>query len=249
MSYTPKYTSEALVEAITQVDITETTSPNSSQVLTWIEEVEKEVEERRLGSHTAADVYIDVPSLEEASGYYNVTYRARTGQLFVITSMGVGRLVPLTNIKGPIISITSLYKNDKDPSQEPDWVELKEGPGSGTHFLLLESVSKGKTFGYALWIYDKMPLPGPKRLKMSYTYGYNINEKILQEWCTLKVAVKVLQAKMGTSSGEGLTEFVGGDLGTYIPTQYQARINMFRQRIAEIEASYFPHELAIAILS
>ena len=96
MSYSPKYTSESLVEAVTQIDITDSTNPSSSQVLTWIEEVEKEVEERRLGSHTATNVYIDVPSLEEVSGYYDVTYRARTGQLLVLTSMGAGRLVPLT---------------------------------------------------------------------------------------------------------------------------------------------------------
>lgn len=243
------YTSEALVEAITQIDITNSSSPSSDQVSTWIEEVEKEVEERRLGSHTASDVYIDVPSLRESSGYYDVTYRAKTGQLFILTSMGAGRLVPLTNIKGPIISITSLYKNDKDPSQEPDWVELTEGPGDGSDFILLQATSGSKVYGYALWIYDNFPLPGPKRLKMTYTFGYNIDEKILQEWCTLKVAIKVLQAKMGTSSGEGLSEFAGGDLGTYIPTQYQTRISLFKQRIVEIEATYFPHELAVAILS
>jgi len=94
MSYSPQYTSESLVEAITQIDITDSTNPSSSQVLTWIEEVEKEVEERRLGSHTATDVYIDVPGTEEVEGYYSATYKAKTGQLYILTSMGTGRLVP-----------------------------------------------------------------------------------------------------------------------------------------------------------
>jgi len=249
MSYQPQYTSEEKVEGILQIDIDNDSNPSSSEVLTWIEEVEREVEERRLGSHTATDVYVDVPSLDEAAGYYSATYKAKTGQLFIATSMGAGILVPLLNIKGPIISITSLYKNDEDPSDTPDWEELTEGPGDGSDFMLLEATSGSKTYGYALWIYDNFPLAGPKRLKMSYTYGYNINSKILQEWCTLKVAIKVLEAKMGTSSGEGLTEFAGGDLGTYIPTQYQTRIALFKQRIKEIEATYFPHEIGFAILS
>jgi len=249
LSYSPQYTSESLVEAVTQIDITDSTNPSSSEVLTWIEEIEKEVIERRLGSHTATDVYIDVPNIEESVGYYSATYKAKTGQLFIGTSMGAGVLVPLKNVKGPIISITSLYKNDEDPTDAPDWEELTEGPGDGSDFMLLQVSSGSKTYGYALWIYDNFPLAGPKRLKMTYTYGYNIDSKILQEYCTLKVAIKVLQAKMGTSDGEGLNEFAGGDLGTYIPTQYQTRINLFRQRIAEIEAIHFPSEFAVAILS
>jgi len=244
MSYSPIYTSEADVEAITQVDITDTTKPNSSQVLNWIEEIEKGVIERALGSHTATDVLVDVPSQEEVIGFYSAIYRARTGQLIIKTALGGGVLVPLANVKHPIVSITSLFKNDESLNDAPDWKQLTEGPGDGTSFILLESDS----LGYALWFYDNFPLPGPKRLKMTYQYGYNIDSKILREYCTLGVAVKVLEAKRGLSEGGGLTEFVAGEMGTYIPTHYVSRIEMFKARMKEIEQTYFPKEFGFAII-
>jgi hypothetical protein len=44
MPYTPKYTSEELVEALLQTIIDNTSVPTSSQLLTWIEEVEKKMD-------------------------------------------------------------------------------------------------------------------------------------------------------------------------------------------------------------
>jgi len=238
--YTPKFTSEANVEALLQMEFDASTYPSSVQVLDWIEEIETDVIERNLYQRTATDVYIDVPAsrLQPEFNSYSWTYHVKSDRMIV--GRGGGVLVPLTNVKKPIISIVSLYKNDADLNDAPDWVELTEGPGEGSSFILLTSTSRtGEVLGYALWFYDNFPLAGPKRLKMTYTYGYNVNTEILDRYCTLGVAIKVLQALRGTANPGGLAEFTG-TLGTYVPTHYESRIEDFRREMRLIEEMHFP---------
>uniref|UniRef100_A0A6M3KIP6 Uncharacterized protein n=1 Tax=viral metagenome TaxID=1070528 RepID=A0A6M3KIP6_9ZZZZ len=241
------YTTEAKVEAVTQIDIDATTYPTTAQVAVWITEIEAEIAERALGSHTATDQYVDVPSAEESAQYWGFKWTPATDSL-QFTYGGAGVIVPLANIKSPFISVTSLAKNDQALNDTPSWSTLTEGPADGSSFILLKSGLKD--LGYALYFYDNNPSAGPKRLKLTYTYGFNISSEILGEYCTLQVAVKVLQAKMGTSSASGLTEFEGQDFGRYLPTQYEKRIKSFQIRIKEIETKYFPrkHSLSSVII-
>lgn len=233
------------MEGITQVTITTTSTPTTAQTLSWLEEIETGVVDRRLGSHSATDVYVDVPEQADVGPEYNAEFRAQTGRLWIRTAMGAGRFVPLLNVKTPVVSISSLSKNDEDLEDAPVWDALTEGPASGSSFVLLQS----DNLGYALFFYDNLPLPGLRRIRMTYNYGYNVSSKVLQEYCTLGVAVKVLEARRGTSSGDGLSEFSGGTLGTYVPTQYESRIAGFRVRMAEIEKQHFPRKkLPMAIL-
>ena len=248
MTYTPQFTSESKVEALLQMDIDANTDPSSSEVLDWIEEIETDVIERNLYQRTATDEYIDVPPSELSAGLagYDWKYHVKTDKLII--SRGGGVIVPLVNVKRPIISITSLYKNDEDPTNTPSWEELTEGPGDGSSFILLTATNDSqKTLGYALYFYDNFPLVGPKRLKMTYTYGHNLDIEILDRYCTLGVAIKVLQALRGTSNPGGLSEFKG-ELGVYVPTHYESRIADFRMEMAEIERKHFPKPVHPAVL-
>jgi len=235
--YTPVYTTEANVEALTQISIDTGTVPTSTQVLDWIEEIERRIVEQALGSHAATDEYVDVPNQEDIGAYWTLEWTPKVDSLRFKYS-GAGELVPLYNVKKPILSITSLYKNDEALDDAPSWTQLTEGPANNSSFILLKSGIKG--LGYALFFYDNYPSAGPKRLKVTYTYGWNVDSKILRDYCTLGVSVKVLEARMGTSSGDGLSEFQSGDFSTYIPTQYMNRIKLYKEEMKEIETKYFP---------
>lgn len=237
MTYTPLYTSEVLVEGLTQIDITVSTKPTTAQVLDFIQEIEAQIIEKCLGSHTATDEYIDVPTQSELTGAFSVTWTPSVDSLrFTYESEGV--LVPLYNVKKPFITITSLAKNDESYDDAPVWDTLTEGPALNSSFMLLKSGSKA--LGYALYFYDNYPLAGPKRLKMTYTYGYNVNSAILQDYCTYGACIRVLMARMGTSQADGLTELQTSNIGIYVPTQYQRRIDEFKAQMKEIEIKYFP---------
>lgn len=245
MPYSPLYISETLVEGQTQIDIGASTRPTTTQVLVWIEEIETGIVERALGSHTATDEYWDVPAQPVSAETYEPVYHVKTERLTIDGEGGL--IVPLINAKKPIISITSLAKNDEALDDAPDWETLVEGPAAGSEFVLLKSGTKALT--YALFIYDNTPLPGPKRLKATYQYGWNVSSAILQEYCTLGVSIKVLEARRGTSQADGLTELTG-DLGTYIPAQYESRINQWKSRMVDIEQKHFQRRrnLAVAII-
>lgn len=238
MSYTPLYTSLDKVESITRVSFTQSSVPTRADVLSWVEQIESRVEARALGSHTATDQYIDVPMAEEIYPDYTWYYEVEDAKLRFEVEGGV--VVPLGGVKYPIISVTSLYKNDEDYDSTPDWEQLTEWDGSSddTDFMLLTTGRRDS--GYALWFYDDEPEPGPKRLKATYTYGYNIDADILDDWCGLYTSIKVLTARMGSNEDSGLSMLEGGDLGVHINTNYKDRIEELRRQIVEIEIEYFP---------
>jgi len=233
------YVSEEDVEALTQITINESSVPTSTQVSAWITQVEARVEERALGSHTATDEYIDVPAYTSNTGIYNYRYNSDT-DIVQFGDPQSPNIVPLTSIRRPLISITKLEKNDEDYTESPNWVELTEGPADGADYLLLRS--GGKQHGYALYFIDNPPKPGPKRLRISYSYGHNVSTSILKEYCTKLVAVNVLEARMGTSSVDGLSYLDAGAFGVAMNTRYVERIQRWLEDIREIEDRYFPDD-------
>ncbi|MHA1742537.1 MAG: hypothetical protein ACTSVD_10665 [Candidatus Thorarchaeota archaeon] len=230
------YTSISKIEDLLQITIDEASIPDENAVSQWITEFEARIEELALGSHTVTDQYIDVPLIEKIDKPYKWTFSNENAKLRFDLTKGV--IVPLGDVKSPIISITALYKNDEDPDDPPNWEQLTEGPGDGSHFMLLKSGRK--EWGYALWFYDEEPEEGPKRLKLDYTYGFNIDSNILSDYCTMGVAIKVLLARMGTNEADGLAYLEGGDLGSYMNTNYRERIAILKQEMREIEEKYFP---------
>ena len=239
MSYSPLYTSEVQIEGLLQLTIDANSIPTTTQLNTFIEQVETEVVQRRLGSHTATDIYLDVGPGGSIPARYNWVYNARTGTLRI--DLGKGVVVPLINVNVPVISITTLEKNDNSPDAAPSWDSLTEYDGSSaSDFMLLKGGSK--QLGYALYIYDNMPFDGPMRLKMTYTYGHNVDSIILGEYCMYGAAIKALQARWASNSPSGLSVLEGDMLGTYIPRQYAERIGDFRFEMIRIEAEHFPRD-------
>lgn len=239
MSYTEESKIEAQLGGLT---IDNTTTPTTAQVAIWITEVEAEITEKALGSHTATDTYLDVPATERGTGVYDVEYDIATDTLTTQAGRNV-RIVPITDIHGPILSITSLYKNDAAYDAAPSWEELDEWDGSSADTSFLLRQSGNKQHGYVLIFYDNFPLSGPKRIKMTYSYGHNVSTNILSEYATKRVAINVLQARMGSNQVDGLHLVdMGGDVPFVYNTNYKDRIAEFRADIARIEERYFPDE-------
>lgn len=233
------YCSETDVEALTQITISSSTTPTSIQLAQWIDWAEARVTENSLGRHTITDEYLDIPSYTEKEGVYNWEYNSDQDRISFGENLN-GLIIPFTNSRRPIISINHLYKNDQSYSSAASWTELTEGPGDGSDFLLLKG--GGKQQGYAIYIYDNAPVSGPKRLKLDYDYGLNLANSILKEYCTKLVSINVLQARMGTSSIDGLSYLDGGDMGTSLNTRYRERIEEWKADVAEIERRFFPED-------
>jgi len=239
MSYRGTWTSVEKVAELVQLTIDDHSIPKQASVHDWIEQIESRVVERRLGSHSVAAEYIDVPIQADVDwDYYTLYYNVRNDKLR-LSAISAGVLVPLGKVKSPVISITKLYKNDEDPEDVPVWDELTEWDGTkASHFMLLTSTVKG--LGYALWFYDEEPEAGPKRLKMQYAFGFNIDEDIIVDWCTLHVGIKILTIRMGSNEPSGISIMEGDELGTFVTTNYEQRIAEYRRQIADIEERYFP---------
>jgi len=237
MAYSPKYTSERLVESLLQIDISDSTSPNSSEVLKWIEEVEKYIDEKGWGSQSVTDELIDVP--QRAFLENDILAEAAES-----VTRDIGRVVIFP--KRPIISISNLFVNEADLDEAENWKERYEGKGTNKHFVKL--YAGRKKLAYGVFFHTDPPEPGYQRVKASYTWGWNVDPKILQKYATLKVAVQVLYAKMATSEPTGVTSFVGPGFTTAVmTTQYSERIERFERKIKEMEAE-FPKWLDVEVL-
>jgi hypothetical protein len=238
------YTDEAKVESMLQLTITSSSIPTTSEVAKWISQSESSIADRSLGIHESGDVYIDVPGVDV--GHRNDwVYSARTGVLRF--DMGKGMVVPLVDMKTPIVSITSLAKNDSSPEAAPSWDALTgwDGSSSGTNYMLMKAGDR--QLGYAIWFYDDYPMQGLNRVKLNYTFGHNVDSEIIGQYCTYDVAIKVLMARMGTNEPDGLSMLEGGALGSFVPRQYQERIAEFRYEMLKIEVNHFPSDKEIAI--
>ena len=238
------YTSIEKVSNLLQVDLSDSTWPRASAVEEWITEVEAEILERALGSHVATGLYLNVPNNNYPFLYYEPIYYARTQRLII--HLWAGSLVPITDLKAPIVSIQHAYINYQDPMQAPNWVEVLEGPAAGASFILLQSGIH--QWGYFLWFYNNMPLQGYKRVKLDYTYDWQINNSILVKWATLRTAILAMESMRGTSRDPGLSEFSGGDLGTFVPNQYRDRINSLKAECTRLEDEYFPRPFVFGVV-
>jgi len=98
-----------------------------------------------------------------------------------------------------------------------------------------------------LYFFNNAPAAGLARVRASYWYGYNINKAILRKYATKKVALEVLSIKQRSSQPAGLTQFRGGDLQSFVGTQYDSMVERLKAEIEEIETKYFPEETGVAM--
>ena len=234
------WVTETDAEGYAQVSITSSSTPNTTQVTAWIEAAEADIRENHLAEHIAENIYLDVPTEKSDHGVYDQEYNISTGTLTTnITQRTLH--IPLTNILKPLREIIKLEKNDEAYSDAPNWTTLTEGPADGSSFLLRQSGDKQQ--GYMLVFYDNYPLAGPKRIRLTYKYGYNVKTGIIREWVSRTVAVKVLQALMGSNSVTGLQMIdMGGDVPFIYNTNYKDRLAENMRRLKEIEEKYFPNK-------
>lgn len=244
--YEPKYTSEAAVERLVQFNIDVDTKPSSSEVLEWIELIEKEIDSRRLGwkdggsegdGYVVTDLYLDVPKTTEED---------EATPLEIITGKYITKLL-LTNY--PILTMTSLERRTTSQlKSKPTWESLTQGyyegwtEASGTDYMLLMDEGKdGQRYGIGFIFYSsKRPKEGRASLKASFTYSYNVPGEVLKEYATLKVAIEVLKASVTAGEPTRLTSYPGGDFQEYIPREMSEQIKQWKARLKEIEKDHFP---------
>ena len=228
--------------------ITTTSVPTTAQVLTWIEESEDRIGTRNLGTSNVSNQLVDVQAaLITPASQYNWNYSISSGELnFGVNSME-GIVIPLVDVKVPVIAVSKLEVNTAEPDAAANWTTLTEGPGLNSSFMILRTGNL--SLGYAIWFYNNEPEPGIGRIRLTYTAGSNIDSGIIGEYCTYDVAIKVLIAKMGTNDPAGLTMLDGQGLNRFIPTQYQQRIAELRNMMIGIEVDHFPRDPRMAAVT
>ena len=236
MTYTPKYSSQAKVTGITQFTPGVSTTPTETQVLTWIEEVEADVDARCLASYTATDQIIDiVPELNYPSKGTIAWLEAVAGASYDEISASI--LIPPFL---PFVSITSLYRRTTGLSETAAWELLTEGPGSSASFIIVKKRSKTNQYlGTGIYFYQNNPDIGYGRIKATYLYGWNLSTTIIGEWVTLKVAVKVFEALKEANTPYGSGDYSLADLRVGL-VDLEARSKGLLMRTEEIERQYFP---------
>lgn len=97
----------------------------------------------------------------------------------------------------PILTITSLYKNNAGKSQTDNWELLTEQTGSSGDFIV------NKDTGHITFI-NNMPSIGMRRIKTTYTYGYSSIPKIVEKLCILLTVRDILVSKAHSSQFDSI---------------------------------------------
>ena len=239
------YVSETDIEAITAFSITESTVPTTMQVAAWIVEVEADVDARGLGTYTLTDQYVDVPR--------QVSYPSE-GTVAWLSSIAndTNEVIDVNNVIVlpflPIVSVTSLSRRTSSLGSTDVWEALTEGRESTNSYIILKKRTKSNQYlGFALYFFNNVPYDGVQRIKATYNYGWNLSTDIIGEWCTLKVALKVLDAVINDSTPIGSSQY--GDMNINVSINPEQRRKDIILRIKEIEDKYFPsRKLGIALL-
>lgn len=188
------YTTEILVEAEIGSSIDASTTPNTTQVATWIEEEESIVDERTGTTFTAGTASAIVMPFNEhnvhskSKTFYTESLRADTQRLS--SSNSVFLLDSKDNPVKPVISISSLERNTAGGTTSSDsWDSLTENTGSGGDFTF------DPTTGL-LTFHQNRPTFGLDRgIRWSGNYGYSSVPLKVQMLTTKLVARRILKSK------------------------------------------------------
>ena len=227
------YTSEANVEDELQTEISSATNPSRSAVTRWIAQVEAEIDERTLYQYTATDEVDAVGTRPTDLQYWgrlwwpNPFFSPRVGLIpyFYRDVLYPSHL--------PIVSVTTLYVNENQPSAEPSWTQLYEFATAGqTSSFTLDYVGvAGGRLGTAVRFYRSWPKTGSSRIKMTYVYGYNFSMNNLEEYATKKVALQVLRAKAAAPDmALDLSTGVWGALYSQLDARVDDLDRLFKER-------------------
>jgi hypothetical protein len=237
------YATLSSVVGLLQVEITASTKPTAVQVSSWIAQVDSTIDSRKLGTATVSGAIFDCPDWNSYNHEPVSTYSSEQDE----ENEGIMVVPPYT----PIVALASgyLYRNLAGPSGAVDWDLLSEGPGDGSDYQVARKINMktGKYDGYAIWFYNELPVIGKNRIKANITYGYNVDSNILEEYATAVVSKKVLMARLMGGQPATVATYTGGDMGTYVNTQFEVQLKWLTDRIAEIETNYFPKSVAVGV--
>ena len=244
-TYVCLYTSPSNIDRMLQLQTTGATKPNDDDILHFIEETEAGVQARNIGSTTISGAIFDAN--EWNKGTDGVAYAYPDD----LPEDGRGTIVVPPYI--PIISISSgyLYRNKATLGDTANWELLKEGPGDDTDYTVVKRLNRfnGKYLGFGIYFYDGFPTAGHNRIRANITYGENTDAKILQEYCTLQVAKKVIMARLFSGKPSNVATYTAGTgFQTYVNTQYEAQMRYIDGRISEIERLFFPKSVPFSVL-
>jgi len=239
------YCNETDIEGITQFDVNSTTNPSTTEVATWITQIEADADARALGNYTSTDELIDViPELSFPAKNTVAWLESIASKTYetVVTE----NIIALPRI--PIISVGSLSRRTSSLGATDAWEALTEGTTSGTSFIIIKRRTKTNQYlGFGLYFHNNKPTNGFQRLKVTYNYGWNLSTSIIGEWCALKVSLKVLDAVINSTTPVGSGDY--GMLDVRIGIDPARRRIDIKERIKEIENQYFPSKkLGIALV-
>lgn len=234
------YTDTAKVQGVTQFADGASTNPTTAQITQWITEVEADIAARGLGSAEISEQLEDIEKVDivKKDTIEFIEYVQRYGWADV---KGVFWFPAFS----PMISITKLEKRTSELDEAAAYTELSEGPGESSDFIIIKRKSKTNQYlGVGVYFYsDDKPDAGPLRIRVTYTWGWNINSSILGEYATLQVALKVLGALREYYVPYGAGDYGFGDVRIGPEDPERKRWNVIR-RIREIEDKYFPSKEA-----
>ena len=243
MSYTPKYVELARIEQEAQVHIDSDSNPNETEILDIIQEIETEVDDKRLYRYHRVSGYEDVLPVtglgEDTIQWFeyisHYDYAPVTGAVVIPTFQ------PLISV-----DVSGCHFRETALGVAPTWTVRNEG--FDQDFIILEKQTKNrKKLGFALYFFNDAPLSGPETIRLSYVYGWDLPRPILRRYVAKRVAIEVLGMKRGANEPAGLSQFRGGDLQSYVGTQYDERIAKLEAQVEKIEFDYFPSETHVAM--
>jgi hypothetical protein len=246
---TTRWTSVEDIERYLQIDLDSNTKPSNAQVLDFIEEVENDMLKEGWGSQTAVSGTIILVEPTHAVSRGSVAWWIQG-----LPETEQGRLV--VPPYRPIITVTSgaFFKNDNSLSEAPNWelLDCKDNvpAATDTDFTIIkkENHKTGNYDGIALYFYNEVPNAGSHTLSGGWTYGYNLDTKILREYATLKTCEKVILARLFSGQPMNIASYTGGDMNSWINTQYEVQLAWIKARCDEIRKRHLPEELPVATL-
>jgi len=238
MSYVPQFTNISSIEALTGETIDNTTDPSAEQVLEWIEIVEEEMISRGFYQESLIGVIMDVP--EGKAGRRTYTVNDMPPIVADASVYGGGRVIPLPHT--PFISVANVQRNIQGYQSVESWESLTEGPGTGSHFLIMRKQYKAGLRGVALYFYSESPHTGFQRMKLDYIWGLDLPFNILREYAGARVSVMLLYSKYMRKEPIFNIDIAG----------LKSQLNKFTDvhlyildRIETIEKEWLPQEIGI----
>jgi len=245
--YEPKWTAIRDIERFLQVSLDSDTKPSDGEALDFIEEVETSMLKQGWGSQTAVSGTVMTVQPTHAISRGSVAW-----WLQGLPEAALGRVVIPPH--APIISVTSgaFFKNTQSLSAAPSWELLtcKDNLPSAadTDFLIMKRKNHktGNYDGIGLYFYHDIPTAGRRRLSGGWVYGYNVDSKILREYATLKVCEKVILARLFSGQPMNVVSHTGGDMNSWINTQFEVQLAYIKARCDEIKDLHLPEPLPVA---